>query len=66
MKILVIDAQGGGIGKQAVSAIREAFPDAEIIAVGTNTTATSAMLRAGATMQRPARMRLLYARVMRT
>lgn len=48
MKILVIDAQGGGIGKQAVSAIREAFPDAEIIAVGTNTTATSAMLRAGA------------------
>lgn len=48
MKILVIDAQGGGIGKTAVSSLKEAFPDVEIIAVGTNTIATSAMLKAGA------------------
>lgn len=48
MKILVIDAQGGGIGKAAVSSLREAFPASEIIAVGTNTIATSAMLKAGA------------------
>lgn len=48
MTILVIDAQGGGIGKEAVSAIREQIPGAEIIAVGTNALATAAMLKAGA------------------
>lgn len=48
MKILVIDAQGGGIGKQLVQQIREKIPGADITAVGTNTTATAAMLKAGA------------------
>ena len=48
MNILVIDAQGGGIGKQVVSAVRKNFPDAVITAVGTNSAATAAMLRAGA------------------
>ncbi len=48
MKILVIDAQGGGIGRTAVHALKENFPDADITAVGTNTVATSAMLKAGA------------------
>ncbi len=48
MRILVIDAQGGGIGRATVSSLKVAFPDAEIVAVGTNTIATSAMLKAGA------------------
>lgn len=48
MKILVIDAQGGGIGKQLVAAIKENMPSASVTAVGTNTVATSAMLKAGA------------------
>lgn len=48
MNILVIDAQGGGIGRQVVSAIHDKLPDLTITAVGTNTTATSAMLKAGA------------------
>ncbi len=48
MNILVVDAQGGGIGKALVSAIRKAIPNADITAVGTNTAATSAMLKAGA------------------
>ena len=48
MKILIIDAQGGGIGKQVVSAIKNRFPENEITAVGTNSAATTAMLRAGA------------------
>lgn len=48
MKILIIDAQGGGIGRHLVSAIRQDVPDADIIAVGTNSIATSAMLKAGA------------------
>ncbi|MBQ6000101.1 MAG: DUF3842 family protein [Clostridia bacterium] len=48
MNILVIDAQGGGIGKQLVFAIKSNFPDAAVTAVGTNTAATTAMLKAGA------------------
>ena len=47
MNILVMDAQGGGIGKQVVTAVRTRFPDVTITAVGTNAAAT-AMLRAGA------------------
>ncbi|MEE0435648.1 MAG: DUF3842 family protein [Peptococcaceae bacterium] len=49
MNILVIDAQGGGIGRQLVSLLSEALPDATLTAVGTNATATQAMLKAGAT-----------------
>lgn len=48
MKVLVIDAQGGGIGKQVVAAIKHKQPHIEITAVGTNSTATTAMLKAGA------------------
>lgn len=48
MKILIVDAQGGGIGKQVVTAIKRDFPQAEITAVGTNSMATTAMLKAGA------------------
>ena len=48
MNILVIDAQGGGIGKQLVAAIKEAMPNADITAVGANSAATAAMKKAGA------------------
>lgn len=48
MNVLVIDAQGGGIGKQVVGALRKRFPSLHLTAVGTNSLATSAMLRAGA------------------
>ena len=48
MKILIIDAQGGGIGKQLVLAVKGSMPDAVVTAVGTNSAATSAMLKAGA------------------
>ncbi len=48
MNILIIDAQGGGIGRQVITAVRQNIPDAVITAVGTNTTATSMMLKAGA------------------
>lgn len=46
--ILVIDGQGGMLGKQLVEALRKAVPDAQITAVGTNSTATSNMMKAGA------------------
>ena len=48
MNILVIDGQGGGLGRQLVSALKNALPEAEIMAVGTNSMATGAMLKAGA------------------
>ena len=48
MKVLIIDGQGGGLGRQLVTAVKEKCPEAEVLAVGTNSTATGAMLRAGA------------------
>lgn len=48
MKIVVIDGQGGGMGKSIIENIRKKYIDVEIIAVGTNSLATSAMLKAGA------------------
>lgn len=45
----MIDGQGGGIGKHITERIRKGLgPDVEIIALGTNSAATSLMLRAGA------------------
>lgn len=48
LRILIIDGQGGGIGRQLVEAVKSRFPAVTVIAVGTNTTATAAMLKAGA------------------
>lgn len=48
MNILVIDAQGGGLGKTLVSEIKKNIDGAVITAVGTNAVATTAMLKAGA------------------
>lgn len=48
MNILVIDAQGGGMGRQLVAALKRAVPTATLTAVGTNAAATAAMLKAGA------------------
>ena len=48
MKVLVIDGQGGGVGRQLAVQIKQAFPDVELMAVGTNTIATSAMMKGGA------------------
>ncbi len=47
-KVLIIDGQGGLLGKQMVEAVKKMIPEAKITAVGTNTIATSSMLKAGA------------------
>lgn len=47
LKILVIDGQGGKIGKSVIEGIKASDIAAEIIAVGTNSIATTAMLKAG-------------------
>jgi len=48
MNILVIDGMGGGIGKAVIEIIKNELAGAKITAVGTNSIATSAMLKAGA------------------
>lgn len=46
--ILIIDGQGGGFGKSLVERLRLQKVQARILAVGTNSMATAAMMRAGA------------------
>jgi len=49
MKIMVIDGQGGGIGATVIKGLREAVGnDLKILALGTNSIATSRMMKAGA------------------
>lgn len=50
LEIVVIDSQGGGMGRLLVQSIKKMNLDVpyELIAVGTNSIATSAMLKAGA------------------
>lgn len=50
MTITVIDGQGGGFGRTLIELLRKRGVTQQIIAVGTNSQATSAMLKAGATM----------------
>ncbi len=48
MKIIVIDGQGGRLGQMLVDRVKARLPQAQVIALGTNTVATAAMLKAGA------------------
>ena len=48
MKLVVIDGQGGGVGRSIVAALKARMPGQQVIALGTNVQATSAMLKAGA------------------
>ena len=48
MDILIIDGQGGNLGRQLTRRLREALPQARITVVGTNSTATENMLKGGA------------------
>lgn len=48
MNIVVIDGQGGQLGAQLIKEILAGFPEIDLTAIGTNASATSAMLKAGA------------------
>lgn len=48
MNILVIDGQGGKIGRLLVEAIKAKFDKAEVTVIGTNSTATANMIKGGA------------------
>ena len=47
MKIVVIDGQGGSLGKAITEKIKSRY-NCEIYAIGTNSIATAAMIKAGA------------------
>lgn len=48
MKVIIIDGQGGKIGTAIVKQLKLNLPQLELLAIGTNSIATSAMLKAGA------------------
>lgn len=48
MNVLIIDGQGGQLGGQIIKAVKGNFSDVNIMAVGTNATATATMLKSGA------------------
>ena len=48
MKVVVIDGQGGRLGQLMIEAIVKENVECELIAIGTNSIATSAMMKAGA------------------
>ena len=48
MNLTIIDGQGGMLGAQLVREISASFPEIEITAIGTNASATAAMIKAGA------------------
>jgi hypothetical protein len=49
LRIAVIDGQGGGLGRSLIERLRKDMPkDIKILALGTNSTATVLMLKAGA------------------
>ena len=48
VNVLVIDGQGGGLGRQLVAALSAQCQEIRLTAVGTNSLAANAMLKAGA------------------
>jgi len=50
MKIVIIDGQGGRMGRSVIEQLKKSYPDLELYAIGTNSIATSAMMKAGAAL----------------
>lgn len=48
LKIVIIDGQGGKMGKAIIEEMKSSHPQIELYAIGTNNAATLAMLKAGA------------------
>lgn len=48
MNVMIIDGHGGQLGAQLVREISEHFQNVNLTAIGTNSVATAAMLKAGA------------------
>ena len=61
MIVMIMDGQGGGIGAAIIKGIREKISeDLEILALGTNSIATSRMMKAGANRGATGENAILY------
>lgn len=56
MKIVIIDGQGGRMGKAVIEQLKSSYPELELYAIGTNSIATSAMLKPVPLMEPPAKI----------
>ena len=48
MRIVIIDGQGGRVGRTIVEKLKACIPDQELVVIGTNSIATANMLKGGA------------------
>lgn len=48
MKITIIDGQGGKMGKAVIEQLKKRHPQLQLYAIGTNSAATTSMMKAGA------------------
>ncbi len=48
VNIIIIDGQGGKLGRQLIESIKETYTEIHVTAIGTNTIATANMLKGGA------------------
>lgn len=60
MKIMIMDGQGGGVGRSLVEELHSRYPTAELIAVGTNAAATSNMMKGGTVIGATGENAVLY------
>ena len=60
IKVLVIDGQGGGLGRSIIEQLKQIGSDCEIIAAGTNSAATASMLKAGADVAATGENAIIY------
>lgn len=57
---MVMDGQGGGVGRSLVEEIRMRYPEAWVAAVGTNAAATANMMKGGASAGATGENAVLY------
>lgn len=50
VRTVIIDGQGGKIGSSIIRQLKNSLPELQLLALGTNSIATTAMLKAGADM----------------
>ncbi|MGX8680892.1 MAG: DUF3842 family protein [bacterium] len=60
MEIVVVDGQGGGIGRSIIEAVKAQYPECFVIAVGTNTSATTNMRKGGADVMATGTNAIIY------
>lgn len=58
MEVVVIDGQGGGIGRSVIEALKKEVSGTFIIAVGTNSTATNNMKKVELMLSQREKMQL--------